>query len=171
MNPRFILYGIVALVLLFMLADSSPERIRNSLILTENNKAFFQTECMKEIVGFEYSTSTKMSYCDCVVSKFSESLANDAPLKEAWKAAMLTYKGYAQNPKKSARALASMPDVHFSSGYARLDVLLRMEELTIEFSEMDSIWKELAQKLDLHWKQSMLACIQKPSITPPVGGG
>lgn len=169
MNPRFILYGIVALVLVLMLGDDSSTATKSPLILTEKNKAFFHTECMKEIVGFESSAGTKIRYCECVVTKFSESLAEDAPLMESWKAAMLTYQGYAQTPRKSAGALAFKPDVHFSSGYPRLDVLLRMEKVTIKFPEMDSVWKDLVQKLDLHWKHSMLACTQQPSITPPLG--
>ena len=156
MNRRLLIYGAMGLVLLLLLSEE-PQDESNPFEFSVRTRAFFQTECMKEIIGFDSAARAKIRYCECVVTAFSEKLKGDASLGEQWSTALSEYEVFSGNVRTRSRALASQPN-HFTSGHLRLDEMLKPARLKFVFLEMASTWEGLNKSVDAHWKQSMNSC-------------
>jgi len=166
MNKRFLLWAVVGLILFFVLSDDSAEVESNPFTFSLRTKAFFQNDCLKEIIGFDSPGRSKIRYCECVVDKFSSGMSVDLPLMEKWEATLASYSAMSGRARDRSRILAFKPATHFTSGIERLDILLRPYRLKYVFPEMEDEWKALDKELGDYWKKSLIGCTDRPPQAP-----
>jgi hypothetical protein len=159
MNKRFLLYGIVALVLVLLLAgdgDSASES--TAFPLSVRQQAAFKNECMKEIVGFDQAARSKFLFCDCVTEKFETRINANEELIKIHEAFVAKYLELKEDPRSMSRSLASRNVERFTSGSDKGDILLSSMVLRYPFSEMKEVSENLVKGVEQDWKKTLIEC-------------
>ncbi len=161
MNTRFLLYGLVALVLVLALGGGGADE-DSPLTFNLRQQAAFKNECMKEVIGFEQPTRSKFRFCDCVVARLEKLWLGDAAFPEAYVAFIERYLELSQSPKKASRVLASRTQDDFRTGFQKFDILLSNKNMRHPFTELVEEAKPLNETVEKSWKTSMLECSRLP---------
>jgi hypothetical protein len=159
MNKRFLLYGIVALVLVLVLSGGGDSASENAAFaLSVRQQAALKNECMKEIVGFDQAARSKFLFCDCVTEKFETRINANEELIKIREAFVAKYLELKEDPRSISRSLASRNAERFTSGSDKVDILLSTMVLRYPFTEMKDLSESLVTGIDQDWKKTLIEC-------------
>jgi len=161
MNKRYLIYGVVVLVLAMVLGGEetiNPYKLKISLKDTGSLK----TICLEEIVGFDSGTLGKIAFCDCVSKTYAINVSSAEKFKASYEETAKAHWLGLRETYTKARNVANTGSapVEFDSGDPALNVLLERFKLSHPIEKLETNWEQLSKASGKFWKRSMYTCSQ-----------
>lgn len=162
MNNRFLIYGLVALVV-FLLLSEDPAVDPTLPTVSPRESGGLASSCLESFIDYNGKIMGKIKFCECTVEKFSESVASNEEYRKAFQALVKRQNADSQKPELKARALASYSPAGLVLPSDQLDVMFERFNFRYTHSHLQESYEALSKQTELLWKRAKHACSRLPA--------
>lgn len=157
MNTRFIIYGLVAVVL-FTVLSGDPELDPAMPTVDTREAAGLKSLCLQDVVEFDGKMAGKLKFCECVVEKFAASVSSDEQYRAYFKNLISQQNVDSYKPELKARALASYSPSGLVTSSDKVNTMIARFNFRYTHDHLSENFDELGKRTDRLWKVAMVGC-------------